>query len=254
MVFMNSWEDTGFIVSVRSHGNASAVISVLTEHHGRHAGYVKAALASKNKSLYDLGNEVEVDWASRLEGSLGSFKVQMKHPYPARYLDEPLKLLAIQSMCAMVDMALAEREQHPAVYQGIRVFYDNLDTDVWLETYLYFEMALLKEMGFGLDLRVCASTGEGDGHDSQKLIYVSPKSGRAVSQSAGEPYKDKLLPMPRFMIGKVGETDVETRQDVMNGFDMLGYFFEHRVFTQTYQQMPDARVRFVNKYIRDFGG
>ena len=163
---------------------------------------------------------------------MGSFRVHMKHSYPSRYLDEPLKLLAIQSMCAMIDMALAEREEHPAVYQGVKVFYDNLDSDVWLETYLYFEMALLKEMGFGLDLRVCASTGQGD--EADKLIYVSPKSGRGVSRSAGEPYKDKLLRMPRFMIGKIGETDAETQQDIMNGFDMLGYFFEHRVFTQTY--------------------
>lgn len=238
------FQSQGFITSVRPHGDASAVVSVLTPDKGRYCGYVKGAMAKKYRGVLDSGNAVEFRWFSRLEDNLGSMTVELIKPHASDYMDDAVKLSALQSICAMIDMCLPERENHPAVYEGMRVFIDHLDSDVWAETYVFLEMALLKELGFGLDLLACAATGQIDGTGNDQLAYISPKTGRAVSLSAGEPYKDKLLPLPPFLIGRASDD----RKDILDGLEVMEYFFTHRVFSQTYQVMPDARLRFIQRF------
>ena len=235
--------DTGFIIGLRAHGESSAIVTALTKERGRFAGYVKGAFSKSNKHLLDLGNEVELKWFSRLEDNLGSFQVEPLKSYAATYIEDPLKVSCIQSACALAEQTLPEREAHPAVYEGFKVLLEHMDSDIWAETYIYWELGLIRELGFGLDLLRCAGTGKENGVGNDKLAYVSPKTGRAVSLSAGEPYKEKLLKLPPFLIGE----DSNGYQDVVDGLNLTGHFLKERVYIHTYQNIPEARQIFKNR-------
>lgn len=229
------WVDTGYIVSVKSHGETSAVVGVLTETHGRHMGYVKGARSKKFRGVLDLGNEVEARWLSRVEDGLGSFVLEGIKNHASLIMAESKKLQAIQSICSLTDSCLPERENHPAVYEGMKVFLEGLDGLVWPETYILWEIALLRELGFGLDLKECAGGGDND-----QLAYVSPKSGRAVSLSAGEPYKEKLLKLPAFLLGEVDDNQAS----IVDGLKLTEYFLRSRVFDVMNKDLPEPRRRF----------
>lgn len=239
------WNDIGYIISIRPHGESSAVVSVLTREHGRYSGYVKGAFSKSKRGVLDLGNEVYVRWVSRVEDQLGHFDFELIKAYSVNYLNDPLKLYAIQSACALADQTLAERERHEAVYEGFSVLLQQMASDVWAETYIFWELALIRELGFGLDFRVCAATGNLDS-DNDQLAYVSPKTGRAVSLSGGEAYKDKLLPLPPFLIGRVSDN----RQDIVDGLRLTQYFLENRIYSETYQSLPEPRQRFFDKFVK----
>lgn len=243
------WRDSGFIIAIRPHGESSAIITVLTREHGRHAGYVKGALSKRNKQILDLGNEVSLRWFSRLEDNLGGYDIDLNHSYAADYIDHSLKLAMIQSACAMADQTLPEREPHPAVYEGFRVLMEHMDSDVWGETYIFWELALIRELGFGLDLLKCAATGNAHNSHNDPLTYVSPKTGRAVSLSAGQPYHDKLLRLPPFLIGE----DSGGLGDILDGLKLTGHFLENRIYTHTYQTMPSARRILIERMRKKLG-
>ena len=232
---MDSWRDQGIILNVQAHGEHGGVVSLLTEEHGRHAGFVHGVQSSKKRSEFELGNVVDVDWSSRLSENLGQFKMESKRSFAVYAMEDQKKLYALQSLCAIAHLTLPEREEAAGVFDASLAFLESLNTEIWAPAYVYWEMGLLKTLGFGVDLSRCAASGV-----TENLIYVSPKSGRAVSAEEGEAYKDRLLPLPGFLVGS-GEFD---DQAIADGLQMTGYFLQHRVFGMTSNLvLPDVRHR-----------
>lgn len=186
--------------------------------------------------MIEPGSRVSIDWKSRIADNLGTVTLEQEAGLPHGILDDPLKLSALLSACALCDSALPEREGHAGLFHGFKTLIEMMDGEVWGAAYVYWEIALLKELGFGLDLTRCAGGG-----DAKTLAYVSPKSGCAVSYAAGEPYKDKLLPLPSFLKPNGGPLDAE---EIQKGLRMTGYFLEHWVYTHHTKGVPEARLRF----------
>lgn len=239
---MEEWRDQGYVLAIRPHGEGGAVASILTENHGRHAGYVYGAQSSKRRAILEPGTWVAVEWKSRVEGQLGNYTLEQKGGLPFGLLDDPLKLSAMLSACSLCDSALPEREGHAGLYHGFQTLIGMFDNPVWGAAYIYWEIALLKELGFGLDFTKCAGGG-----DARTLAYISPKSGRAVSTAAAEPYKDKLLELPSFLKPGGGfPDDVE----IHKGLKMTGHFLEHWVYAQHTKGVPEPRLRFESRYAK----
>jgi DNA repair protein RecO (recombination protein O) len=239
---MESWRDQGFILSVRAHGEGGAIAAILTENNGRHAGYVHGAQSSKKRAMLEPGSLVSIEWKSRVADQLGTLSLEQEQGLPHGILDDPLRLGALLSACSLCDAALPEREGHPGLFHGFKTLIDMMDQDIWGAAYVYWEIALLKELGFGLDLSRCAGGG-----DSKTLAYVSPKSGRAVSYAAAEPYKDRLLELPSFLKPNGGPLDAE---EIFKGIHMTGHFLEHWVFAHHTKGVPDPRLRFESRYAK----
>lgn len=227
---------------MRAHGENGGIVSLMTEEHGRCAGYVRGARGTKMRGTLELANIVDANWSSRVEDGLGTYQLELSKSYAAVFMQDPLKLGALQSACALVENALPEREVHAGIYHGLAALFDVLQSDIWGEAYVMWEIAFLKELGFSLDLTTCAAGGEGP------LIYVSPKTGRAVSKAAGMPYKGKLLPLPSFLSGAQGVASAV--EDVYDGLKMTGYFLEHWVFNHHSRGVPDARLLFAERFAK----
>lgn len=236
---MIEWEDTGIVLSVRSHGETGGIVSLLTENHGRAAGYVYGASSARTRGVMEIGNRVAVHWQARSADQLGQFKLELEKSAAADVMDEAVKLTALQSACALLDKTLPENENHPSVYEGLKALLAAFGGDFWAPSYVFWEIGLLRELGFGIDLSRCVVTG-----DMDELIYVSPKSGCAVSKAAGEIYKEKLLRLPSFLRG---EARFE-KEDILEGLKLTGYFLLHRVFLQAYGQLPESRQRLEEKF------
>lgn len=232
---MDQWRDQGIIINVKPHGEHGGVISLLTAEHGRHAGFAHGVQSSKNRSQYELGTVVDAEWHSKQTDSLGTFKLNAEKSYAVYAMDDPRKLLALQSMCALLHLTLPEREDASGIYDASTAFLEALKTDIWAPTYIYWEIGLLQALGFGIDVSECAATGT-----TEDLIYISPKTARAVSRAAGEPYKDRLLPLPGFLKGEGAFDD----HAIAQGLLLSGYFLQHRVFGMTANMnLPDVRHR-----------
>ena len=230
------WTDDGIVLSARRHGENAAIVSLLTREHGRHPGLVRGGAGRKMRGTLQPGNAVHAHWRGRLAEHLGSYTCELVQAYAAEILDTPLQLAALSAACALAETALPEREPHPAVYDGLRVVLDALDVDWWPSIYVKWELGLLQELGFGLDLAACAATGTVD-----DLAYVSPKSGRAVSLEAGAPYKGVLLTLPAFLLGGGGAGDA---RDVADGLKLPGFFLERHVY---HGPLPPARERLTQR-------
>jgi DNA repair protein RecO (recombination protein O) len=233
------WTDQGIVLSARPHGEAAAVATLLTRSHGRHAGLVHGGRSPKQRGALQPGNRVSVRWRARLAEHLGSYTVELEHSAAAALLDDPLRLAGLAAAAAVTELALPEREPHEPVFNGLAALLDALETSVWAEVYVRWEIGLLQELGFGLDLSQCAATGTNDA-----LAYVSPRTGRAVSLSAGEPFRDRLLPLPGFLAGQGGGGPAE----VLAGLELTGYFLERNVFTTRDRPPPAARTRLLERY------
>jgi DNA repair protein RecO (recombination protein O) len=236
-----TWEDSGIILSVRPHGEAGGIVSLLTREHGRVAGYVYGVTSSKLRGVLEIGNLIAVQFQAKSHDQLGSFTCEIERNYAAGIMDEAVKLTALQSACALLDKTMPEREKHRGLFEGTLALLESFDTDIWTATYIYWEMGLLKELGFGLDLSKCVVTGAVD-----DLLYVSPKSGCAVSESAGEIYKEKLLRLPPFLRG---ESRFE-EEDILEGLRLTGHFLLHRVFALSNSNLPEPRLRLEDKYVK----
>ena len=233
------WSDDGIVLAARKHGESSVVVSVLTAEHGRHAGLVRGGSGSRMRGVLEPGNRVHVRWRARLEEHLGSFECDMVANISAGLLDDPLRLSALQALCAVAEAALPERERHAVVYAGMLGLLDALGGESWAAGYVRWELALLADLGFGLDLSACAATGSND-----DLTYVSPKSGRAVSASAGEPYRDRLLSLPGFLLREQHAPGVG---EVAAGLALTGYFLDRHVLAPHGKTLPLARGRLVDR-------
>lgn len=235
-----SWEDEGIVTSVRRFGEHDAIVSLLTESQGRHVGLVKGGLGRKLRGVLQPGNLVKAGWRARLDEQLGTYTVEGVHSYSALALSNAEHLSGLSALCAMVEATLPEREPHAEVHARTLHLVSNLGNELWPVEYARWELALLADMGYGLDLASCAATGSID-----DLIYVSPKSGRAVSRDAGEPYVSKLLALPDFLRrSEITPTPLEIAQS----FALTGHFFETRVFTPHNRQLPASRTRFVVRF------
>ncbi|MBT3989410.1 MAG: DNA repair protein RecO [Rhodospirillaceae bacterium] len=237
-----NWSDIGIVLSAKKHGEGSAIVSLMTPEHGRHAGLVRGGSGKRARGIYEAGNLVSVDWQARIEEHLGTFRCELLKPQAALYLDDSLRLAGLSSACAVLEMALPERESHPEIYESLFNFIANLESETWLEDYVHWEIDLLADLGFGLDLTSCASTGQSD-----ELIYVSPKSGQAVSTTAGEPYKDKLLALPGFLQEAVETPAKIDFEAIFQGLNLTSYFMDRNVFIHSKNGAPPARTRLVDR-------
>lgn len=232
------WQDDGIILSVRKHGESSAIVNVLTRAHGRHAGLVRGGSGKRLSGILQPGNKVQARWHARLAEHLGTYTVEPMRAYAANALSDAKRLAALTSACALIEAALPEREPHPAILDALEVLLTSLDDDsVWPVIYVKWEIGLLSELGFGLDLDHCAATGSMD-----DLTYVSPRTGRAVSTAAAAPYKERLLPLPAFLLDSSVEADIAT------GLKLTGYFLENHVFQHRDTEMPPARRRLAERF------
>lgn len=232
------WQDDGIILSVRKHGETSAIINVLTRDHGRHAGLVRGGGGKRMSGILQPGNKVQARWHARLAEHLGTYTVEPVTAYAAAALSDARKLAALTSACSLTEAALPEREPHPAILDGLEVLLTSLDDNtVWPVIYVKWEIGLLAELGFGLDLGHCAATGT-----AEDLTYVSPRTGRAVSTAAAQPYKERLLPLPAFLL------DSDADADISGGLQLTGYFLENHVFQHRDTEMPAARRRLAERF------
>ena len=235
------WSDTGIVLSARRHGENAAVVSLLTEHRGRHAGLVHGARGRRARGLYQPGNTLAARWQARLPEHLGRYTCELERARASVLLDDPPRLAALAALCALTEATLPERHPYPQVYGDTLRLLDALEAgERWAEAVVRWELALLAELGFGLDLSACAATGEVEG-----LVYVSPRSGRAVSREAGAPYAGKLLALPPFLAGV--EDGPASADDIVAGLRLTGWFLEKHVFAGQGGRMPSARERFIDR-------
>lgn len=233
------WSDDGIVLGARRHGEGGAILELMTRGHGRHLGLVHGGRSAKLQAVLQPGNTVHATWRARLDEHLGTYQVEGVDLRASRFIASPLALYSLATLAALLRV-LPERDPHPALYETLSVLVEHLDDpDLAPALFVRFELAILAELGFGLDLTACAATGQA--HD---LAYVSPKSGRAVSAGAGEPYKDKLLPLPGFLIGR-GAANRPSERDIAQGFALTRFFLEQHVFEPRGERLPEERSRLV---------
>ncbi|MHA1536633.1 MAG: DNA repair protein RecO [Alphaproteobacteria bacterium] len=242
------WSDDGIVLAARRHGEHALIVQLLTREHGRHAGLVRGGAGSRQRGTYQPGNLVSAQWRGRLPEHLGAYVCELKRSHAGALLDDPLRLAALSSACAVGEAALPDREPHGPVFEGFLALLEALaGGQAWGEVYIRWELGVLAELGYGLDLSICAATGRND-----ELAYVSPKSGRAVSLSAGEPYRDKLLPLPAFLTGGGDLTSPNNfiQSELTQGLQLTAYFLESRLFAALDRSLPAARQRLAERVAR----
>lgn len=240
---MPQWDDVGIVLSVLPYGEQSAVVRLLTAEHGVFPGMVKGALSKKNRASFQPGNRLHVHWQARLDEHLGQFRCELEHSCAADMLASVLALRAINAITSLAATCLPERINERKIYNYVseltlNVEAANDDVVAYASHYIRFEMALLEALGFGLDLASCAATGI---EESEALVYVSPKSGRAVCAEAGKPYHDKMLLLPDFLKAGEARKTAENLQQVLDGLALTGYFLESRVLRPDGKHLPNAR-------------
>ena len=236
------WRDQGIILSTRKHGENSVILEVFTPSQGRHAGVVRGGTSRKMTPILQPGGQVEVQWKARLSEHIGSFTVEPIRSRAA-VLGDRFALAGLNAVTALLSFALPEREAHLALYERTEPLMDLLGQDeIWPLAYLRWELALLDELGFGLDLSSCAVTGRTEG-----LTHISPKSGRAVtSEGAGESL-DRMLPLPQILLGEGPDDD----QAIVAALQTTGHFLEHKLAPSLGNRpLPDARARFLDALSR----
>lgn len=232
------WRDEGTILSVRPHGETSAIVEVFTADHGRHLGVVRGGASRKQAAVLQPGNRVAMDWRARLDEHIGSATIE---PLASRagVLSDRLALLGLNAVCAILSFALPEREQHPALFAVTEPLFDALGAtqEGWPLAYLRWELCVLEELGYGLDLGSCAVTG-----GREDLAFVSPRSGRAVSRAGAGDWASRLLPLPPCLLGQGPATMAELRQ----GLALTGHFLGHHMAPDLGSRpLPEARARLV---------
>lgn len=231
--------DDGILLSARAHGETAAVAEIFTPHHGKWAGLVYGGQGRTQRPILQPGNGVRAHWKGRLDESLGFFTLELTHARAGELMQDRLSLAGLTAACAIASATLPEREAHPRAYHTMRILLDHLgDVDIWPALMARWELGLLAELGFGLTLDRCAATGAGE-----NLIYVSPKSASAVSREAGEPYKDRMLPLPAFLRDSSAEASLA---DALDGLKTTGHFIETRILHLANQELPEARRRIID--------
>ena len=254
------WRDNGFVLNARRHGESGLIVELLTAEHGRHAGLVRGGQSPRRRALLQPGNAIAAVWRGRLPEHLGTLDCELVAAHAARLLDDPDRLAALSAATALLLAALPEREPHPDLYASFagllaalaptlpspasggrlgRGSAAALDSpDLWMPAYVAWECGLLAALGFGLDLARCAVTGT-----NEDLVYVSPRSGRAVSRESGAPYRDKLLPLPGFL----WRDSPALPADIVAGLVLTRHFLLHHLLEPQGGRLPEARERLVER-------
>jgi DNA repair protein RecO (recombination protein O) len=234
------WVDEAIVLGVKRHGEASAVLELMTREHGRHLGLVRGAAGARLRPVLQPGNRVSVTWRARLDEHLGHYVVEGLDLASARFLDASHALYGLMHIAVLCRL-LPERDPHPHIHATLdHVLGALVDARLAGPRMARFELQLLSELGFGLDLASCAATGS-----TAELVYVSPKSGRAVSRDAGRPWRDKLLRLPAFL-GEPEPAEEPSAADLADGFAVTGFFLLRHVLEPRGLTMPDARGSFVS--------
>ena len=237
--------DDAFVLTARAHGDTGVVVELLTEAHGRRAAYVAGGASRKMKPFLQPGARVVADYKARTSDRLGSARLEPVGEGPSALFDDPLALTGLAAAAAVAQGSLPEREPHPGAFLAFEALMSAFALpDVWPAIFVRFEAGLLEDLGFGLDLSRGAVTGTMD-----DLIWVSPRTGRAVSADAGAPYADKLLKLPPFMLGAQAGLGAG---DVGAGLDLTAHFLEQFVFHPQNRPIPPARVWMIDK-LREAG-
>ncbi|MEN8842174.1 MAG: DNA repair protein RecO [Octadecabacter sp.] len=236
---MIEWRDEGALLKVRKHGENSAIIEVFTPDRGLTAGIVRGGTSRKIAPLLQPGAQLDVTWKARLEDHLGSFTVEPVRSRTALVMQDRLALAGLNAVTGILSFVLPDREKHAPLYCRTVALLDLLgQNDVWPLAYLQWEVALLEEMGFGMDLSACAVSGLND-----DLFYVSPRTGRAVSRLAAGDWADRLLPLPHVLLGK-GDADIG---EIVKALRTTGHFLNnHLAKSLGNRQIPEARQRLID--------
>lgn len=232
------WSDDGIVLGLRHFGESSAILEALTRAHGRHLGLLRGATSKRLKGALEPGNVLKLHWRARIDQQLGSYAVELASARAAQFFHDGLKLAGLSAACAMVAATLPEREAHTRVFEALDATLSTMaekPSPAWVEDYVRFEIVLLEDLGFGLDLSECAVTGAREG-----LAFVSPKTGRAVTAAAAAPYRPRLLALPRFLTPEDGPAGV---QDLVDGLALTGFFLERMAAEQHGAALPAARAR-----------
>ena len=235
------WRDEGVLLAMRPHGESAAIIEVLTVGHGRHLGVVRGGASRRMAAVLQPGTGLQLEWRARLDDHIGSFSVE---PVTSRahLLGDRLALAGLMSICALLRVALPEREAHAGLCVATIAMIDRLGEEAWTSAYLRWEVQLLEELGFGLDLSACAVTGATEG-----LAYVSPKTGRAVTVAGAGDWADRLLPLPE---GLMAESPLPPAS-LAAGLQLTGFFLDRGLRPVLHDRpLPEARSRLVDLLTR----
>lgn len=233
------WQDEALVLTVRPLGETDAILTALTFEHGRHLGLVKGGMGRHARPLLQPGNRLQLRWRAKLVDQLGYFAAEPMRLFGGRLVEDPLRLAALAAATELLDLTLAEREAHPRLYAGLlKLLEAMLDDPRWLEIYVRFELLLLQDLGFGLDLGRCAATGTQD-----DLAFVSPRTGRAVSRAGAGELAPRLLPLPAFLRADVPATF----PDILAGLRLAGHFLARQVLGPADRALPNARERLTNQ-------
>lgn len=239
------WDDHGIVLSSRPFGESGAIVTAITRLYGKNAGFVHGGQSSKKRADVIPGTEANFVWKARLSENLGSYAIDAIAHHSSCVLDDQRRLSAIMSACHLTEMCVPEREPHQELFDSLLRLFHIVRKEAWEKAYVLWELTLLRETGYGLDLSRCAITGK-----IYDLAYVSPKTGRAVSRSAGEPYHDRLLPLPNFMAANIDSSDVmvePSNEDVADGLKLTGYFLEKHPLAKRNAKLPEIRRKLLKK-------
>jgi DNA repair protein RecO (recombination protein O) len=237
------WNDEGIVLGVKRHGEANAILELLTREHGRHLGLVRGGAGSRLRPILQPGNRVSATWRARLDEHLGHYTVEGLDLVAAEFLAVSHAVYGVTHLSALCRL-LPERDSHPHIHAALEnVLAQLIDARRCGAAVARFELQMLAELGFGLDLERCAATGT-----TVELVYVSPKSGRAVSREAGLPWQDKLLRLPPFL-REPDLAEEPSADDLAAGFAVTGFFLLRHVLEPRGLNLPDARAGFVNAVV-----
>ena len=242
------WRDEGILISARRHGESAAIVEVLTRAHGRHAGVVRGGAGRRMAPILQPGARLAVEWSARLEEHIGTFRVEPVAPVSAALMADGAALATLASLTALVGVTLPERDSHPELYARTLEVVEALGrAPDWPARYAAWELALLAELGFGLDLARCALTGA-----TEDLAWVSPQTGRAASRTAGAPWAERLLALPPFL--RDGWDTPPSAAHSTAAHALTGFFLDARVAPGLPREtLPAARARAVEAIRRTLG-
>src|SRR5262245_28499665 len=240
------WSDEAIVLGTRRHGEANVILEVLTRLHGRHLGHVRGGGGSRMRAILQPGNSARVTWRARLDEHLGHFVVEGLRLRAGEFLTTRHAIYAVTHLAALIRL-LPERDPHEGVFEAFEALLDHLAVPPEAAVLaVHFELQMLTELGFGLDLGSCAATGA-----TTDLAYVSPKSGRAVSRAAGAAWGDKLLRLPCFL---VEEGAPPTAAELADGFALTGFFLARHAFEPRVLALTQARAHFVEAVVEQGAG
>jgi DNA repair protein RecO (recombination protein O) len=231
------WTDEGIVIGVKRHGEANAILDLMTREHGRHLGMVRGGFGSRHKPVLQLGNSVSATWRARLDEHLGHYTVEGLKLRASNFFAAPHAIYGVTHLAALMRL-LPERDPHAGLYAVFEGILEHLEDPVVAAPLVArFELHVLSELGFGLDLDECVASGT-----TEDLIYVSPKSGRAVSRAAGAPYADKMLHLPAFLRDSEA---MASGGDIADGFALTGFFLTRYVLEPRGLILGDERAHFI---------